>query len=140
MVFKERKRDLFTVDGKYYLAHCISSDCAMGAGIAVQFQKKFNLRGKLLRYSDETRKHPTCILVDRVFNLITKERYWHKPTYSSLYSSLNIMRTIAETNNIEYIAMPRIGSGLDRLQWGRVREMIQDTFEDSDIEILICIL
>lgn len=138
MILKEEKRNLFTVDDKYYLAHCISSDCAMGAGIAVQFQKKFNLRGKLLKYDENIRKHPTCILEGKVFNLITKEKYWHKPTYNSLYSSLNIMKTIAKSNNIKYIAMPKIGSGLDRLQWGKVREMIEDIFNDSDIEILIC--
>jgi len=138
MILKEEKRNLFTVDDKYYLVHCISSDCAMGAGIAVQFQKKFNLRGKLLRYDECIRKHPTCILEGRIFNLITKEKYWHKPTYNSLYSSLNIMKTIAENNNIKHIAMPKIGSGLDRLQWEKVREMIRDIFDDSDIEILIC--
>lgn len=140
MILKEEKRNLFYVDDKYYLAQCISSDCAMGAGIAVQFQKKFNLRGKLLRYSDDIRKHPTCILEGKVFNLITKEKYWHKPTYNSLYSSLNIMKTIAESNNIGYIAMPKIGSGLDRLQWGKVREMIEDVFKETDIEILVCII
>ena len=140
MILKEEKRNLFYVDDKYYLAQCISSDCALGAGIAVQFQKKFNIRGKLLRYDEDIRKHPTCILEGRVFNLITKEKYWHKPTYNSLYSSLNIMRTIVESNNIKYIAMPKIGSGLDRLQWGKVREMIEDVFKETDIEILVCIL
>ncbi len=138
MVYNEIKRDLFTVNDKYYLAHCISSDCAMGAGIAVQFQKKFGLKGKLTRHSEDVRKHPTCILEGKVFNLITKEKYWHKPTYNSLNLTLNIMRTIAESKNIKHIAMPMIGSGLDRLQWAKVREMIEDIFCDSDIEILVC--
>ena len=30
MILKEEKRNLFEVDDKYYLAHCISSDCKMG--------------------------------------------------------------------------------------------------------------
>lgn len=138
MVYNEIKGDLFTIDDKYYLAHCISSDCAMGAGIAVHFQKEFNLRGKLLKYSEDIREYPTCIRIGKVFNLITKEKYWHKPTYGSLNSSLNLMRTIAEMNDIKHIAMPKIGSGLDKLQWAKVREMIEDIFCDSDIEILVC--
>lgn len=47
--YQEIKKDLFTVDDKYYLAHCISSDCKLGAGIAVEFQKRFNLRSKFLQ-------------------------------------------------------------------------------------------
>ncbi|MGJ0846525.1 macro domain-containing protein [Tissierella praeacuta] len=138
MILKEEKRDLFTIDDKYYLAHCISSDCAMGAGIAVEFEKRFKLRRELLKNGWLIRQHPTCILRGRVFNLITKEEYWHKPTYNSLNSSLNIMRSIAEVENIKHIAMPKIGSGLDKLQWAKVKEMIEDIFDDSDIEILVC--
>ena len=42
------------------------------------------------------------------------------------------------TNKIKYVAMPKIGCGLDRLQWGKVREIINETFKDLDIEILVC--
>lgn len=40
-----------------------------------------------------------------------------------------------ERHEIKYLAMPKIGCGLDRLQWGKVREIIQDKFKDLDIEI-----
>ncbi len=30
MKFNEVMKDLFTADNSYYIAHCISSDCAMG--------------------------------------------------------------------------------------------------------------
>ena len=33
MELREEKRNLFTVEDDYYLAHCISTDCAMGKGI-----------------------------------------------------------------------------------------------------------
>lgn len=35
------KGDLFTSPGTDSLAHCISEDCHMGAGIAAIFKKKF---------------------------------------------------------------------------------------------------
>lgn len=135
---KEIKQNIFTLDDKYYLAHCISADCAMGAGIAVQFQSKFKLRNKLLQYDDSIRKYPTCILIGKVFNLITKKKYWHKPTYDSLAETLKFMKNIIVDKNIKYIAMPKIGCGLDRLQWGKVKEIIEKTFKDLDIEILVC--
>lgn len=139
MELKEIKKDLFMVDDSYYLAHCISSDCAMGAGIAVEFEKRFKLRNKLLKNSNVVRKFPTCILEDKVLNLITKEKYWHKPTYDSLLGALGVMRSIAIDNSIRYIAMPTIGAGLDRLNWNNVKEIIRKVFKDTDIEILICI-
>ena len=43
MILKEEKRDLFTVDSKYYLAHCISDDFALGKGIAVEFRSRYNM-------------------------------------------------------------------------------------------------
>ena len=45
--FKEEHGNLFEVSDKYYLAHCVSTDCALGAGIAVQFQKRFKLKESL---------------------------------------------------------------------------------------------
>lgn len=121
------KGNLFNLNKKeYHFVHCISSDCAMGAGIAVQFQKRFNLKNKLLKVKD--RKHPNCILENRVFNLITKEKYWHKPTYDSLEGALHRMFELVGALDCNKecvkIAMPKIGSGLDRLQWAKVLEII----------------
>lgn len=132
------KGNLFDVNKKYYFAHCISSDCAMGAGIAVEFQKRFNLRGNLImRHDSGRRKHPTCIFEKDVFNLITKACYYHKPTYDTLKGSLQEMKRLIIKYNIKYLAMPKIGCGLDRLQWCRVKEILEHVFEDVDIEILV---
>ena len=83
-------------------------------------------------------RHPTCIQIDRVFNLITKAKYWHKPTYNSLEEAVVIMKELALNEDVKFIAMPKIGCGLDKLQWGKTKEIIQNVFEDTDIEILIC--
>lgn len=47
MIYKEEKRDLFTVPEEYYLAHCISADFGMGKGIVVEFNKRFDMKRKL---------------------------------------------------------------------------------------------
>jgi len=138
MEYKEAHRNLFSVDFKKYTpAHCISSDCKMGAGIAVPMREKFNLSG-LKDLDPIFRDSPTCIFYNKVYNLITKEKYWHKPTYESIKMSLNNMKLHAEQNEIKHIVMPKIGSGLDRLSWPKVREIIKETFEDTNIEILVC--
>jgi len=35
--------------------------------------------------------------------------------------------------------MPRIGCGLDRLQWMPTSEAIKKAFDKTDIEILVCV-
>lgn len=145
MTYKEEIRDLFTVSEDYHLAHCISGDFAMGRGIAVEFVKRFDMKKKLqARFPDfiyEMRygaRMGECILVDRVLNLVTKERYFQKPTYCSISQALAAMRDICIANNIKKVAMPLIGCGLDRLDFDIVRVLIKETFETSDIEILVC--
>ena len=54
--------------------------------------------------------------------------------------ALEEMKKQAIEMNIKKIAMPKIGCGLDRLMWYRVSKMIQEIFNDTDIEIVVCIL
>lgn len=146
MIYKEEKRDLFSVPDDYYLAHCISADFALGKGIAVEFNKRFNMRQKLQdefpdfidEYMHRYNLDAECILIDRVLNLVTKERYYQKPTYNSMKQALEMMKRVCAANDIHKVAMPKIGCGLDRLEWDKVSEIIQDVFKDTDVEILVC--
>ena len=140
MIIKEEQRDLFSVPHGYYFAHCISGDFALGAGIAVKFNELYNMRKKLKGLYDYNITDNCAILIDNVFNLVTKRRAFHKPTYESLREALEDMIETIETLEIEKIAMPRIGSGLDKLSWDRVKEIIEEVFDEIDVEILICYL
>ena len=141
MVYTEEQKDLFTVDfSKWTPAHCISSDCKMGAGIAVPMKKKFGLgtlcddiEGWLLQY-------PTCVYYHGVYNLITKKNYWDKPTYDTIAAALVSILYHAVQHKINHIVMPKIGSGLDGLTWSKVRAIIKDVFDATNIEILVCYL
>lgn len=145
MNFKEETRDLFTVPQGYYLAHCISGDYSLGAGIAAQFVDVYNMRYKLHRNypipdGEKFANVGEALLVDNVFNLVTKDRVYHKPTYDTLIETLEDMKAQCENLDINKIAMPRIGCGLDGLSWDMVEEIIKEVFEDTDMEILICTL
>jgi O-acetyl-ADP-ribose deacetylase (regulator of RNase III) len=72
-----------------------------------------------------------------IFYLVTKEKYYYKPTMSSLESSLRTMRDLCIKNHIHHLAMPRIGCGLDKLNWDQVSRLIQRVFADDDIKITI---
>lgn len=139
MIFNEIHKDLLTVGDDYSLAHCIASDLIMGEGIAVPMNAKFNLR-ELILLTKWNLKHPTCIITGRVFNLITKEKSWHKPTLENLSVSVYLMKQIMQGRHMTKVAMPRIGCGLDNLDWQDVSLMLKNTFRDTDIEILVCYL
>ena len=144
MTYKEEIRDLFSVPDDYYLAHCISADFGMGKGIVVEFNKRFDMKHKLqTKYPNfvndyhHNRWGGMALIEGRVINLITKERYWQKPTYHTMREALNIAR-LRIPSECKRIAMPIIGCGLDRLEWCKVSEIIKEVFEDTDVEILVC--
>jgi O-acetyl-ADP-ribose deacetylase (regulator of RNase III) len=138
MNYREEHRDLFSVDFKKYTpAHCISSDCKMGAGIAVPMKKKFKLGG-MKNIHAGLLKSPTCVYHNGVYNLITKDKYYQKPTYYSITSTIRMMRAHAKENEITQIVMPKIGCGIDGLSWPKVREIVKQIFDKTDVEILVC--
>lgn len=139
MTITTEKRDLFTMPQGYYLAHCISSDFALGAGIAKTFDSVYNMRFKLFRnYPDYKYNGGDALLIANVFNLVTKDKYWHKPTYDSLREALEMMKEQMDFVGATKLAMPKIGCGLDKLSWNQVYDIICEVFEDTDIEVVIC--
>lgn len=142
MEYRLIQDDIFNHKDCYY-AHCISRDYALGAGIAVEFDKRYDMRNRLLKLAEEKPEtlDEKCIEVENVFNLITKEKYWEKPSYNSLEESLLEMKEkLSKNKNIKKLVMPKIGCGLDRLSWDKVEPMVQEIFKDLDIEIVVCYL
>lgn len=137
MTLLHKKMDLFLCTD-YPLAHCISADYALGAGIARDFERRFHLRKVLEVVGSHT--YPDCIKTGNVFNLVTKERYWHKPTEQTLAAALHLMKAQMSKSGVIKIAMPEIGCGLDRLSWPRVRQILSSIFEDTEVELLVCYL
>ena len=142
MEYKLIQDDVFNHKDCYY-AHCISRDYALGAGIAVEFDKRYDMRNRLLKLAEEKTEtlDEKYIEVENVFNLITKEKYWQKPSYKSLEESLLEMKEkLSKNKNIKKLVIPKIGCGLDRLSWDKVEPMVQEIFKDLDIEIVVCYL
>lgn len=142
MKFSEEKRDLFEYlktykEKPFYYAHCVSSDFALGKGIAKSFRKVYHLTNEQLING---KVDNTLSITSNVFNLITKSKYWQKPTYESLQKSLDTLKKCCISLSVKKLIMPKIGCGLDKLQWSNVKSMIKKTFNDLDIEIVICYL
>ncbi|KAM7136305.1 ADP-ribose glycohydrolase OARD1 isoform 1-T3 [Molossus nigricans] len=102
------KGDLFACPKTDSLAHCISEDCRMGAGIAVLFKKKFGGVQELL---NQQKKSGEVAVLKRdgryIYYLITKKRASHKPTYENLQKSLEAMKSHCLKNGVTDLSMPR---------------------------------
>lgn len=144
MTIREENRDLFTVPQGYYLVHCITGDFSLGAGIAKKVDEIYNMRNKLENsygtiFTEDTYVGE-ALIVDNVFNLVLKKNPNKKAKYKKLRQCLEDMKIEMENYLITKIAMPKIGCGHEGLEWERVREIIEEVFSDSDVEILVCSL
>ncbi len=142
MKFNEIQGDLFRADTS--LAHCISRDLKLGAGIALQFRNRElvnfeELKDQNKQVGQVALNIMSLSLIDDddkyVFHLITKDKYYYKPTYESMKSCLKELRDKLISLNIKEISMPRIGCGLDKMEWHIVKNMIMTIFKETDIEI-----
>ena len=123
------------------IAHCISADAKISKGFAeticrgVNGLQKYCGRAKTTVGSALPYWHPESN--NFINNLVTKSEFFEKPTLDNLRISLENMRGHALLNNITKILLPKIGCGLDILQWTDVFKLIQDTFTYSGIQIQI---
>lgn len=156
MTYTEETGNLFDVDfSKYTFVHCIAADLQWGGGIApVLIRDQFGAEN-LVRYKsddnpngidNDSLKSGMALLIPKeivpnkkgqFINLITKEKSYEKPTYLTMAASLNSLKGICMECGIRNLAMPKIGCGIDQLDWRIVRLLIKGTFSDSPVEILV---
>ena len=134
--------DILHPRNPFPIAHCVSLDFAMSRGFAKELMREFpNLRedmphdgriGKAL-YARSNGTNGERL----IFNLITKERFFHKPSYVDLRAAVADLRATALELRCPIVSMPKIGCGRDKLDWERVRGILMSEFEGSGIKILI---
>lgn len=54
-----------------------------------------------------------------------------------LHSFIGILFKVE--NNVQRLAIPQIGCGIDRLEWPKVKQLLMDVFSDTDMEIVVYI-
>lgn len=62
-----------------------------------------------------------------------------KPSEKTMRTALEALRDIIIAYRIKFIAMPKIGCGLDQINWMVVKTFIQEIFGDIDnLNITVC--
>ena len=119
------------------IVHCINADCRLGAGIARAIEQRWHIARELLALHPRvgavipiSRQLPDTGQILWIFNLVTKQSPHDKPTYEIMQTTLIELRKLCTSGKYpsDIIGMPRIGCGLDCLDWKVVRRIIQETF------------
>jgi len=72
-----------------------------------------------------------------IYYLVTKDRYFHKPTLGHLRHSLECTLCHCQQHGVTRLAMPRIGCGLDKLNWNDVSQMVDEIFVSCGINVTV---
>ncbi len=135
------------------ILHCISADKVMGAGIAKPLQDTFKIRENWPQKLPKSligwdhKGYSVFVLGENkqvIGNLITKELCYNKPTYTTFWEALDDAAQTLNSLNLEgfnvpnKIVMPRIGCGLDKLEWEKVKPMVETAFGSYDV--VVCYL
>ena len=159
MTYTEIKGDLFQhfkkvgnntfvlpADRNIAYAHCIANDGKYGAGIAPIFINQIFDSGTFVkRFLKENpwQGHGWSLCFNRrngehtllEVELITKEITFEKPTYETITEAIKHLRFECGQYEINTLRIPKIGCGLDGLDWDKVSAIIKDIFKDSLVDI-----
>lgn len=136
MSFTEVHGDLFTSSDS--LVHCVSRDLHMGKGIATEFKKQFGGLDDLRQQNVGIGEVGVLRHGDRyIYYLVTKDRYFQKPTLDNLRRSLESAQHHCQQHGVTRLAMPRIGCGLDKLNWTDVSQLLCEIFVNSGISVTV---
>ena len=74
-----------------------------------------------------------------IYNLVTKQKYFHKPIYGSLKNSLTLMRDHAQAHRVKDVRLANLGCNLDKIQSQIVHKNLLEVFQQTDVSITVCV-
>jgi O-acetyl-ADP-ribose deacetylase (regulator of RNase III) len=134
--------DLFDL-GLPAVGHGCNCAGAMGAGIAVEFKRRFpamyqeyrrRCRQGSFRLGDIFVWDEQPDLV--VYNLATQSVPRPSATLKAIDASVRAALDDAERRGLPRLGVPRIGAGLGGLSWADVAATLRQAGDDSDVELL----
>ena len=123
------------------IGHCISADAQMSKGFAQFLSERVPrlrrtcrranlLKDQVFPYWDSSSRR-------YIFNLVTKEKYSDKPDLETLATTLQSMQSHATMHGVSTVAIPKIGFGLEQMNWKDVVKLLRDIFAYSEVQIIV---
>ena len=123
------------------LVNPVNCEGIMGGGLALEFRKKFPAMFNEYRtLCDRGELEPGIMHVWKgwdkfVINFPTKDELYKDSELEYIEVGLPALIKACKEHGIKSVAVPALGSGLGRLDWGQVKPLILKAFEDSGIEL-----
>src|SRR5436190_3909218 len=116
------------------IVHCISRDLKFGKGFAQQINERYNSKDKCSNHKVHNKK----MLIQnvdnkKIFHLITKEKFYEKPTIECIEDILKELRNYCIQNDIFELSSPKICSGLDKKDFNQILDLINKIFKETHI-------
>ena len=137
--------DIFE-SGADVLVNPVNCQGASGAGLALEFKKRFPqnaefFRRLCIRYDVP----PGAVVMFResankpfsIANLTTKDSWRHPSRLEWIGTGLAALAIKLEQANMKSVALPALGCGLGGLQWSDVKSIIDEVFKDSELEVKV---
>ena len=113
----------------------------MSQGVAVEIRKQFEDLRRRLESESSVKGRAIALSYPEdgawVYNLVTKQRCWEKPTIRDIHDILVLMRDHAIRNQVLEIHMPKIACGLDGHDWEEMRTVLRLVFREFPLKITV---
>lgn len=144
MSLAEIEGDLFATPGLDALAHGVNCRGVMGAGIAVEFKRRWPAMFQNYQHlCTSGHMEPGDIMTWRtlgrdpwIYNLATQAEPGPWATVPAIETSLDKMAKRAVRDRVRRVGMPRIGCGLGGLDYRDVRPLIERAAREVDIVVV----
>jgi O-acetyl-ADP-ribose deacetylase (regulator of RNase III) len=137
------KGDIFAEDAVRAYAHGCNCAGAMGAGIAIEFKRRWPrmFEEYALRCADKRFGMGDVFVWSEgehtIYNLGTQAHWRKKAQIPALARSLAKMLELAAHAGIGRVGLPRIGAGLGGLDWARVKRVIAEAGAKSTVTMVV---
>jgi O-acetyl-ADP-ribose deacetylase (regulator of RNase III) len=137
------KGDIFAAEGLRAYAHGCNCAGSMGAGIAIEFKRRWpRMYDEYVARCADRRFGLGDVFVwsegeHTIFNLGTQEHWRKKAQIPALTKSLTKMLDFAVNAGIERVGLPRIGAGLGGLDWTRVKKVITEAAVEPKVTMVV---
>lgn len=128
------KMDIATVPQGYCLVGAFSTDMKFEVGTPGLFNRMFDITNRI----DEKCKVGTAKRIDNLYMLFVKESSYDTLNSINLTLALDDLHKKLMKKKVRKIAMPKICSGKNGLDWEEVEDYLWNVFDEDDIEILVC--
>lgn len=139
MTVEEIVGNILNVPKYYFICHASSCECKFGSGLAKDLNDTYKLKECMEKkyYRNEFETGDFAV-IGNVITLFVKELDSDKVEFAGLTDALKHLKNSSRELGIKYLAFPKICCGKMGLDWKKIKKMIKDIFDNTDIHILFC--